>query len=207
VYLMKDSKQIQTILTNYLKVHNTTFQTELKNTNNIPDLKKIIIDNLKAIYATITSVSKMLGDDKFSFEKIFTGSNAELIKVMNKDPKIFENKVSGYVDSLILTQSKQFGYDEADVKKQLDQTSEEVAAEQTNQVKDVTTTENIINLSNNKLFEAEDEQPVQTEIQPVQTEPAQTESTSDDKFTKLKDANKKWFDIAIYKKINDIKQN
>ena len=104
----KDPKQIQTIIANYLKVHNNTLTTQMKNAKDLPTLKKIVKDNLNGIYASITAVSQTLGADKFSFSEIFADSPAEMKKLFDQDSKKFNKNLDNYVNNLIITTAKQY---------------------------------------------------------------------------------------------------
>lgn len=216
----KDPKQIQTIIANYLKVHNNTLTTQMKNAKDLPTLKKIVKDNLNGIYASITAVSQTLGADKFSFSEIFADSPAEMKKLFDQDSKKFNKNLDNYVNNLIITTAKQYPtYKEKPITKEiLDKKPDEVKTEkETKQidtavnptaqkpVEGKTNTEPAqagakTNASldieeTDKLFEAD--APIQPAAQPAKQTPEQAD------YQKLKDAMKKWFDFAIYKKVND----
>ncbi len=169
----KDTKQIKNIINNYLKVHNTALTADLKKVTTPVELKKLVKDNLTAIYASIIAQIKSLGEDKFSFSEIFADSPESMKKLFDKNEKTFQKNLEPFVNNLIADQSGQFGYDK---KKMFDE------------------------LTVKKDKPTEEEQG--KEIAQAQGEDAPEPIEKGD-FNKLKDAIKKWFDFAIYKKVND----
>jgi len=205
---------MRTIVYNYLKVHKTTLDTTMKATTDIPQLKKTMTDNITSIYASILASSKTLGENIYSFSEIFADSPAGMKKLFDRNEKNFKKYVGPFVDDLIITQSKQFGYNPEDVKKQLTNSTEQTTTKtETNPATTETTTKPtttptttetpatqqnagyLANPNDNKIFEEAEPDPAAAKKQA-------------DQFQKLKDSMIKWFDFAIYKKMNEtLKQN
>ena len=178
----KDTKQIKNIINNYLKVHNTALTSDLKKVKTPVELKKLIKDNLTAIYASIIAQIKSLGEDKFSFSEIFADSPESMKKLFDKNEKNFQKNLDSFVNNLIADQAAQFGYDKKELFDKLSAVKESVIID--------------------KLFEQDE--PTEDE-QAEQIAQAQGKESPEPKgdFNKLRDAIKKWFDFAIYKKVQD----
>jgi hypothetical protein len=187
----------------------------MKATTDIPQLKKTMTDNITSIYASILASSKTLGENVYSFGEIFADSPAGMKKLFDKNEKNFNKYVGPFVDDLIITQSKQFGYNPEEVKKQLTTKTEQTTTTKaetkppttettTKPTTTPTTTETpvaqqnagyLTNPNDNKIFEEVDPDPAAAKKQA-------------DQFQKLKDSMIKWFDFAVYKKMNEtLKEN
>ena len=206
----RDPKQIKIIMYNYLKLHNTTLTNGLNKAQDLVQLKNLVQDNLKGIYASITACSKTLGEDEFSFSEVFDDAPAGMKKLFDKNEKNFNKNVTPFVVDLIAKQGKQYGYDEKTTIGKLTAKPEEQAAatdtEQQGQINaaagKTTVTDGFLSNYKDKLFEEAPQ--VDAAVPP--TNPATP--TVDPKveaanFKKLKDGIKKWFDFAIYKKMNE----
>jgi hypothetical protein len=193
----KDTKQIKNIIYNYLKVHNTTLTNSLKNINDIPHLKKLMMENLKVIYASITAQVQSLGEENYSFSEIFADSPPRMKELFDKNEKQFNKKLEGYVNNLITLQAKPFGYTPEVLKTELEKPIQESF-----KLKKF-----------NQLFEKEGDVVPQTdttidnkdatEKEQIKNPQESKKEVKNENFEKLKSAIKKWFDLSIYKKMND----
>ncbi len=227
----KDNKQIKIIISNYLKLHNTTLTNSLKETTDVQGLNKLVKDNLSVIYASITSEVKALGEENYSFEKIFADADPAIKKLFDKDEKNFNKRIDSFTKELIVLRAKKVGYDEKTIRAELEkpvQTPEEKAKTEEKKIDDAAgkdgKTENLDITYSEKLFEAEGDAP-QANTPQANTPQANTPQAADDKkvetpaqtpeandadlkkkeelFKKLKDNVKNWFDNAIYKRMNN----
>ena len=195
----KDPKQMEVIMANYLKVHNTTLMTQLKNTKDLSGLKIVVKDNLTGIYAAITASSKTLGKDTFTFSEIFGDSPAGMKTLFDSNETKFKNNLDKFTNDLIVTQAAQFpSYSDKKVTLEKLKNPEQVKNEaDTKKVNDVVQgqggvaqKESVDIKENIKLNEEADSKAVDPKVEEAD-------------FQKLKDSMKKWFDLAIYKKVND----
>jgi len=187
--LAKSKKEdMKKIMTDYLKIHNETLNKELAKVTTLPDLYKIIKDNLKAIYASIKAVDTSLGDGKFSLQNIFIDSNDRIKKLFDKDEKKFEANVNTFAYNTLIMFAKS-KYNEKEIKELLPEKliNESVLNEIQNPNVQVQTNQSTGNQKDNPIKKDE------AEIKNVQ---------QDEKIKIISDQIKKWFSDAIYKKLN-----
>lgn len=198
----KDPKQMEIIMVNYLKVHNTTLTNQLKNATNLPELRVTVKDNITAIYAAITAASKTLGKESFTFSEIFSDSPAGMKKLFDANEKNFNKNIDSFIDDLIITQAAQFSSykDKQSTKVKLTETTEQAVENKNKSEKEAaegnTPTTNAGGVQQESI-NIEENNRLNEEVEPVDPK---VESAD---FQKLKDSMKKWFDFAIYKKVND----
>lgn len=202
----KDPKQMELIMANYLKVHNTTLTNQLKNATNLPRLRTVVKDNLTGIYAAITASSKTLGKDTFTFSEIFADSPSGMKKLFDANEKTFNKNIDSFTDDLIVTQAAQFpSYKD----KQATKTKLTESPEQAAENKDAAEKEAAE--GNTPTTETPAKEEVKQESINIEktnrlneeAEPAVDPKVEAADFKKLKDSMKKWFDFSIYKKVND----
>ncbi len=198
----KDIKQMKIIIANYLKVHNTALITSLKTVNTIAELKKLIQDNLTAIYASIVAQVKTLGENNISFSEIFADAPASMKKLFDKNEKNFNKNIDSFVTNLIILRAKPFGYTEEEIKTALGTTTESLHQNEMDilfeEADPVPATDATVDPN------AADAEKINATAQGKDTkDTVTTEKKNDDKFEKLKKDIKTWFDISIYKRINE----
>ena len=203
----KDTKQIKSIIYNYLKVHKQTLDTKLKNVNDIYELKTLIKENLQAMYASIKAQVQSLGEENYSFSEIFEKSPEGMRKLFDKNEKQFTNNLNRFVNDLIIAQAKPFNLvkDEKKTRRLLDLSEDKRKEEEAKKIENVSSSLNIE--QSEKLFEDDAKGgtaqggTAQAQNKDVQ-KPAQ-EPVKDENFEKLKTAIGNWFDLSIYKKMNE----
>jgi len=198
----KDTKQIKNIIYNYLKVHNTTLTNSLKNTKDVATLKRVIIDNLSAMYASITAQVQSLGEENYSFSEIFADSPKEMKELFDKNSKKFNNKIIGYVDRLVQLQGKPFGYTEDELKvPAVEKINESINIQISDRLFEATEVPNVVQGQTDNTQAGQKKKINDTSG--VQNSDEEKTPKKDDKLEKLKKAIKTWFDISIYKKMNE----
>jgi len=198
----KDTKQIKNIIYNYLKVHNTTLTNSLKNTKDVATLKRVIIDNLSAMYASITAQVQSLGEENYSFSEIFADSPKEMKELFDKNSKKFNNKIIGYVDRLVQLQGKPFGYTEDELKvPAVENINESINIQISDRLFEATEVPNVVQGQTDNTQAGQKKKINDTTG--VQNSDEEKTPKKDDKLEKLKKAIKTWFDISIYKKMNE----
>jgi len=224
----KDTKQIKSIIYNYLKVHKQTLDTKLKNVNDIYELKTLIKENLQAMYASIKAQVQSLGEENYSFSEIFEKSPEGMRKLFDKNEKQFTNNLNRFVNDLIIAQAKPFNLvkDEKKTRRLLDLSEDKRKEEEAKKIENVSSSLNIE--QSEKLFEDDAKggtaqggtaqggtaQAQNKDVQKPAQEPAAQaqnkdvqkpaqEPVKDENFEKLKTAIGNWFDLSIYKKMNE----
>jgi len=206
----KDTKQIKNIIINFLKLHSTNLDNLLKDIKTLSDLKKFTEDNLRAIYASIKAQISSLRDENYTFEKIFADSPSSVKKLFVKDEKMFDKSVNQFAVNLVNEQAKKLGYTDEQLNESF-KLFEELEGEGTeggNEEGTDTGNEEGTDTGNEEGTDTGNEAPAdeQTkEIEDAQTkeEDKKEEPQKDDSFTQLKDSINKWFDIGIYKKLDE----
>lgn len=213
----KDPKQLQVIMPNYLKVHNNTLTTQLKTTKTLPELKQVVVDNLSGIYAAVTAASQTLGKDTFTFTEIFGESTPQMKKLFDGNDKNFKKYVPIFTTDLIVATAAQFpSYNDKNATKEkvnASGTTNTNEKEQINKAVQTPATDNKTqpagemkpgtkvepaNNANSSLIIQETER-LNEEAEPKPVDP-KVEAAD---FEKLKKSMKNWFDLSVYKKLND----
>ena len=210
----KDIKQMKTIVANYLKVHNTALITSLKTVKTITELKKLMVENLTAIYASIVAQTKTLGEENISFSEIFADAPATMKKLFDKNEKNFNKNIDSFVTNLIILRAKPFGYTEEEIKSELGTVTESLYQSEMDMLfeQDAAVDPNAVNTPDATLDPnaAADSNAEKAKINAVAEGDKNAKKDADekakkntDKLEKLKKDIKTWFDISIYKRIND----
>jgi hypothetical protein len=180
-------KNVSNLYQSFIRTNQNVIQNEINAAESIDDINKLITDNLKYFYFTLSPVINKLQDPDFNMKTIFEKSRDKRLQTLMSYPEDqFSNAVQQYVnDGIIPWIKKDSGLD-----KQTNQQTQEPSQTQNQSAK-----ENIMyNIT--KILEAADE-------------PNQQENQEND-LTKYKKSAIKWINLTLFDllkpKFTDINQ-
>jgi hypothetical protein len=179
----KDKNSIIKVVNDYLKTHKSTLDSSIEEVKTPSELVQIIEDNLTTAYSSIKATVENFGNDKYTFDEIFSDSPERTKKLMDSNAKKFPEKVKQFAKDLVLSFGKPYGIKKEDLEKTPEDAKSQEEKEQIQQaVPEEGTTENqhLHSDYKDKLFE----------------------DVSEDDMVKLKSDIIKWFDNTIYRNVN-----
>jgi len=97
----KDIDLMKKQFLNYLKSHNESLKTSLKDTDDIENIKNITKDNLSTIYISLKSIITFINDKEQTISNIFKESNENIKKLFTDDEKVFDKNINSFNELLI----------------------------------------------------------------------------------------------------------
>ena len=106
-------KNISNLYKNFITSNQSTINNEVNKAETIEGVNKILSDEIKYFYFSLTPIINKLQNDEFSIEEIFSKSRDKNLQALMSYPEDkFSNAVSQYVGNLIPTIKKDAGIEE-----------------------------------------------------------------------------------------------
>jgi hypothetical protein len=127
----KRPDDMKKIIVDYLKIHRIGLNKTVEASDSLKTLYIATKDNITAIYASINSSIRHLGETNYTFDEIFQNSPAGIKKLFNKDEKIFDKNINDFTLQLLGDLGKQFKITRIDFEKDIET---EVKIKQTEEI-------------------------------------------------------------------------
>ena len=116
-------KNVSNLYKNFIKNNHTVVQNEINKAESVEAVNKIITDNIKIIYFSLTPIIAKLQNSEFTVKTIFKSS--EIQEVMSLPKDVFLTKVQEFVNNAISNIKSKSGLDKKEEKNTQDQSVKE----------------------------------------------------------------------------------